>query len=316
MDNFLALRGTNTATSRLLVFIVAALTVNMLVSLSSPSTAVAKAQQDERQFVSLSPARVVITAQGGSSVETTRLTLLNNTSDDLNVRVDVVGLVADADGSSFTDIAAKDTPEVAWVKTDWRGGVVGSGDRVAFTAKIRPPAGATPGTHVVGITVSQTVSTTASNTDGKARVSIDASAVAQILIDVPGRSSTDFDLKALDAPIFVRAGDDPSFRVRATNSGTNLLDGSVYLILDNPLGSSYRLKHDLPPVLPGGHREIEMKWENVPLIGWYTPRVTLTTDQETETITLGRVYVIPPWWMFLIAAAALAAAVTSRILRR
>lgn len=186
---------------------------------------------------------------------------------------------------------------------------------VAFPASIRVPRGATPGTHAVGLAISQRVSAVGTDVaeapSTRLRLALDLASVA--VVRVPGDAVAAARLRGIDAPRFVWSGDDPAFRARVENVGdTDLtLDGQVEL--SSFLTSARRTldaagPEDGFPTLPGGTRELTMRWTDPPLLGWFEPELVVVGGKGSGvriTDELETVYVLPPWWLLLLVVLAL-----------
>jgi hypothetical protein len=200
------------------------------------------------------------------------------------------------------------------------------GQQVLFPASVRIPRDARPGTYSLGIGVSQRISAPATNVADAPSTQVRLRAIlpSVVILRVPGEVESDVRLSHLQAPRLVWSGQHPTFSVRVKNVGdTDLrIDGKVGL--SSFLSSAGRTLNAKGPekgfeTLPGGTRELKMRWADPPLLGWFRPELVVVGGKGSGvrvTDNLDTVFVLPPWWLLVLLALAIWLPIRARRKRR
>ena len=256
------------------------------------------------------------------------LTVRNTTGEPVRLTTSVLPLegATDADGFAQVGRSARTVAAAEWFTFPGfeQARELGPGRELQIPAVAQIPKDATPGTYALGLAVTQVVSALGTSTDqsNRVRLAVDLTSVA--VIRVKGETSPEVRLRDIRAPRLIWNDDAPEFRVRVDNVGDTdlMIDGQVEL--NAFWGAAGRtLADDGPkggkPTLPGGRRDLVMRWSDPPLLGWFQPELVVVGGKGSgvrATRQLDTVYVLPPWWLLILCAVAIALPVRARIKRR
>ncbi|MCW2927963.1 MAG: hypothetical protein JWM86_1931 [Thermoleophilia bacterium] len=282
----------------------------------------AVAQEPRAPRLELKPARFAGEIAPGTT-STVDLTLTNRIDDTLDVRFRVIDLEA-GDGESFARPARRAPSRSArsWVAVPSDLRSMRPGQQVREQVVIRVPSGARPGAYAVALVASQSFSPIGSNdadTIGS-RVEAKVNLGSTFVIVVPGDAQAAAKVVAYDSPRVIWSGDDPSFDATVENTGDTLLKLEAGTELSSFGAFAARtLRSAEQPTLPGGRRDLRMRWTDRPWIGWFTPRLVVVggagsgvrVEQDLPTV-----FVIPPWWVIALVVLAITVPVWSHRRRR
>ncbi|MCW2925410.1 MAG: hypothetical protein JWM98_2814 [Thermoleophilia bacterium] len=201
---------------------------------------------------------------------------------------------------------------------------VKSGHQIDFTVEVHVPGTARPGTYAIGFAIRQRVSAGGNSIGPSTRVDLANMPTSRVVIRVPGDAVAQARVRSITGPRVVWGGGGQEFRARVVNVGDTdlLIDGKVDL--NAFLGSAGRTLDAAgaekgQPTLPDGQRDLVMRWGDPPLLGWFSPELTVVGGSGSGvriTRQLPTVYVLPPWWLIALLVAALLLPLWARRRRR
>ncbi len=270
--------------------------------------------------VSLGPSRFdPYDAQAGD-VLTYEMLVRNTTADTVRLRPLALAIEGSPNPDEYARVggrSARSHELVDWVEFPGfdAGLELESGHQVRIPVRVTVPSDPPPGTHALGLSVAWTVAPVGVDTQdapaGRVRLAPTLTSVA--VINLPGEAVAEARLRSVDAPRWVWGGDRPTFRARVENVGDTELtiDGKVDLDAF-VLTASRTLDAAGPergqPTLPGGVRDVKMRWTDPPLLGWFQPELVIVGGKGSNVRIakdLDTVYVLPPWWLVLLVAIAI-----------
>ncbi len=184
--------------------------------------------------------------------------------------------------------------------------------QLRFPVAIQIPPTASPGSYALGLAASQQVGG-AGGIGGldssDARVRLAADVASSLVLTVDGEADARISISDVASPRVVWGGAQPRFTATVRNRGNVILDIDGEVQLDAFLGSARRdLGMREVPTLPGGRRDLEFRWQDPPLVGWFRPELVVVGGKGSGVRVerqLPTVFVLPPWWLLVILAAAL-----------
>ena len=245
------------------------------------------------------------------------LTATNSTRAPATISTSLLPVEGSADPMEFATIGddgSRSVTATRWTTFPGFGDtrVLRPGRELKFPAVITIPMDARPGTYAlaIGYTVRVNALATESADAPASRVKLQAGPSSVAIIRVEGDAVPEARLTSIKAPRIVWGGDAPRFTARVANVGDTdlVLDGQVDL--NAFIGTASRtLDAQGPakgqPTLPGGVRDVKMRWSDPPLIGWFQPELVIVGGKGSDvriSKDLETVYVLPPWWLILLVA--------------
>lgn len=177
--------------------------------------------------------------------------------------------------------------------------------------EVNVPNDARPGVYALGL--SAVLHVGAASIGGlesnDARVRIAGSPVSQLLIRVSGEATSELRVRDVEAPRIVWGNSTPTFKATAHNEGDSLLQVDAEVRLNSFIGTASRTLATEPQMLlPDGQRDLRLRWNDPPLLGWFQPKLVVVGGKDSGvriTKRLDTIYVLPPWWLFLLLAVAI-----------
>ena len=265
--------------------------------------------------VALSPARFEDQRADPGTTLRLAISVTNFQDEPVTLQSTVLPLQGSTDPDSFAttgDDESVSAAAVEWVEMPFEIWPSLAPDRqLRFPVTIRIPESAAPGSYALGLGVRQRVSgpSIGGLDTNDARVRLDAGVVSQIVVTVTGDAAPDLRVRDVEAPRLIWGGSSSTFSASAFNEGNTLLEVDAEVRLDAFIGTAARdLSTEAQPLLPGGRRDIELRWSDPPLVGWFRPKLVVVGGEgsgERVEKSLDTVYVLPPWWLVLLAAIAI-----------
>ncbi|MCW2962061.1 MAG: hypothetical protein JWM90_2448 [Thermoleophilia bacterium] len=292
-----------------------ALFLLLFVATPLASAATSKIEIDEANpRVAISPLRYgITTAPPGTPLEF-ELRVSNTSPDDVLLRFDALPLAGSTATDSLVEPAGPDSRSakaVDWVTfASTKPVPLAAGTQLDTVVTVQVPEGARPGSYALGFAVSQRVSRPGVGEPDtpQSEVNLKTDLVATAILRVPGEAVSNARVRKISAPRVIWGGGRQEFRVLVENRGDTDLRLDAEVDLSAFLGSAGRtLETKVQPVLPDGRRELVLRWEDPPLLGWFQPTLVVVGGKGTGvriTNELATIWVLPPWW--LIAALVLA----------
>lgn len=248
--------------------------------------------------------------------DTLRLTLdvRNHTGGDVSLRPIVLPLRGSREPGTLAQAAARDSRSgaaVAWVEFPFeRWPRLATDTQLRIPVEIRVPSDARPGTYALAIGVRQRVTPPGIGgvESNEARVVASAAPVSRVVIDVAGEASAELQVDEVESPRVVWGGSPTTFRATVINTGDTVLEVDGEVQLGAFVGTASRdLGTEAREVLPDGATELELRWRDPPLLGWYEPTLVVVGGEGSGMRverTLPTVWALPPWWVLVLLVVA------------
>ncbi len=271
-----------------------------------------------------------IDARAGDSLRY-ELVARNTTAETVRIRPLVLPIEGSPNPDEFARVEgrnARGAELVGWVSFPGFGDVreLPSGTEFRFPIVIDVPSDPPAGTFPLGLSITWTVVPIGVDTADTpaSRVSLSPTLSSIAVIRLPGEVVPDARLRNVKAPRLVWNGQQPTFSARVENVGDTdlVIDGQVDL--NAFIGTASRTLDAAGPdkgqlTLPGGVRDVKMRWSDPPLVGWFQPQLVVVGGKGSGvriTKDLETVYVLPPWWLVLLIVIAILLPLRARRRRR
>ncbi|MCW2921994.1 MAG: hypothetical protein JWL76_1868 [Thermoleophilia bacterium] len=281
--------------------------------------------------VSLGPSRFDSSDAAAGDTLSYELRVRNTTTEVVRLRALALAIEGSPVPSEYARVggrSARSQELLDWVSFPGftQGRELAAGHELRIPVRVDVPADPPPGTFALGLSVAWSVAPIGVDTQsapaGRVRLSPTLTSVA--VITLPGTAVAEARLRSLASPRWVWGGARPTFRARVANVGDTELtiDGKVdldafVLTASRTLNAAGPEKGQ--PTLPGGVRDVKMRWSDPPLLGWFRPELVIVGGKGSDvriTKHLDTVYVLPPWWLVLIVAVAIWLPLRARRRRR
>lgn len=201
----------------------------------------------------------------------------------------------------------------AWLELSREGPImIPPGEEVEVQLTANPPEGAEPGTHRAVITFSAVDETASPEATVVPRLTV----ATLVLVEVPGevRRRPVLDMRA---PLVALAG--PRIRLALHNEGNvhYFAKGSVRI---TGRGGKQLFERDVKTpqrgalVLPGGSRDLEVRWRDAPLVGIFEAVAEMRADEEP--VTARRRLIVVRWQVLALPVAVGCLAALARALSK
>lgn len=250
---------------------------------------------------------------GGSSYR--HCIVVHNRGDEVErYRLTTLDIVGSPNPRQQQDIIEPPTALGSWVRPLITEFAVQPGERVWIPLLIEPPGDLPLGTLTAGIRVTQ-LRPEAEDVTGAA---IRPSVTHRLHLTVPGGTARKLEVRDVRAPRVLWHGDGPiAYRARfvVANRGS-ILD--VYDVRLRVRGLGRQVGTASVPtstVLPGGANSVVLVWDELPWIGWYSPRATVRSRAGEAEVELPNLLILPPWPVVIALLAALLLPILALLLR-
>lgn len=244
--------------------------------------------------LSFGPARKEIDAIPGT-LEKIDVTIANRNDLPLTIGIRPTDL-APTDDAFVKPVKKSPYGAASWIESPVTQVVLQPGQQCDYKVTVRVPKNAPVGSSYAGL-VAEIVPQKCS---GTACVQTIASAVAQILIDIPGDIKRSGNIAAfVPGQTFRLGGGEPiNFTVTYQNTGTvsDHLRGTV--TIDSIFGTTVATMNFREIiVLRDSTRSFKVQWKNPPVVGLFRAQLDLETDAGNAQKTSRRISVLPAPWI-------------------
>lgn len=307
-------------------FIISALAAGLIFLPASAPAAATDAAEPATPRVTLNPSTFDRQKAQAGDVLTYELRVSNSTDDVIRLHALALALEGSSNPSKFAQVggrAARGQELLDWVRfpgfTQGQPLKPGQARRIRMTVTIptNPPAG----TFALGPSISWTVVPLGVDTDSApaGRVRLNPTLTSVAVIQLPGDAAAQARVTNVTAPRVLWFDRRATFGARVTNVGDTDLVIDAKVDLDSFVGTASRTLNAAgpkagQPTLPGGVRDVTMRWNDPPLLGWFQPELVVVGGKGSGvriTKPLDTVYVLPPWWLIVLTVIAIAMPIRS-----
>ncbi len=248
-----------------------------------------------RNSIEVGPPKFLVDDLGDGRVWRHCISVLNRYDAPRTIELSTLDLVGSLDPN--VTIETRDDPKAmgTWIQLPIDRFTLQPGERALVPYLLTLPESPPGGTNIGGIRVSDV--TVADGASAGAQIS--KSLVTQLQVTSPGGEARPIKVRDIRSTRFIWTNRDPSVlsvRYTVTNEGSVVDIVTPTLETYGLFGRRVGVVKGAPDVIvPNSTQRASIRWNPVPFIGVYNPKLVITSADGTTTIDLPRTWVLPPW---------------------